>query len=1019
MNYKAVVATIVGLSIAIPWALYYSGESPSERETYGRILVDSPEIYTRERMVNDRYDQEFWLRNSLEALDEASAHQPRSTRSFSKQKSNQLQMITTLSVNPITADDNWTGDPNQPAVKRSKDNLQNQGMPSQLGFIDDFRIRESYREEIRNRIIENQLDDRHDLGGSTLYRMKFDISIIPGSNTSAWGQASIKISNSIDDPQAEELELRELFGRWKKKLSVQVNEYYKQQLSSALADEHYQRIIWDGAIDDTRKFLVSDSAGNSRELSDFCRKRLLTNKSYSSKAYQCLKTALSLEKNCEEQRCEEDRIRELMLVHIMHKFGSDLGGNSIEFDSSIAESRSLKEKKKVPENRISTSMFEPFEPDHTETVSLSKLTEHSNSDQKIIDFEINSEQQRIRIREKISSVYAVPVEFNELDMSLHDGREMYAVPDQPSVTEIELFREYTDDVVPIAPDTLTTSDESRINEYLLNKTIYAVPKDIGESELSKFGEVHPAVLIKALPLDFTSEDITRTYGLEVTHMKANSTLADASPGLTRDLALFALGCIEYAILRVDEKQYLACSKDIPVLSEGYLEQVSVSGYTPIYIPPEKPVVVRQPGGAVYLEFFRGYSKERVKERWGDRLICLDNERILVQHGRRELYVCRSELEGWATGNLNHDSHTRGAIELTEDADLLTSKDGQPWLRPKHTVNRDRLRRAYFSMYMNCSESSAIAVRPGVNDSSFRICPDDLSYYFPSVFQSLNDPLLQGDDGIYQVDAKLSEGDNGEYVLIPIYGSEFAKKSWVEDMECLSDEFIRVNSNERVFLICPVDYEQFQDSSATSQAERTDPLPISATLQYDVDGMPILTAKISDDELRRRLLDKLDCSETRKVLVENRKFDVCTHSLQTLFEHLDGLDNRDEEKRLIELRNAVLHSDEKIGGMLRLVLPTGYFEFAKRVQEAGGSAHLYSYAVTPRESSEQHRIDTNHSYLNRLSTLSSSGVEKLSQKTGIDQLTLELELGGLLERRPLIVGIGTGESWTSQGLLDAL
>jgi hypothetical protein len=34
-------------------------------ETTGRIYVDSPEVYTRERLVNDRYDQDYWLRQRL------------------------------------------------------------------------------------------------------------------------------------------------------------------------------------------------------------------------------------------------------------------------------------------------------------------------------------------------------------------------------------------------------------------------------------------------------------------------------------------------------------------------------------------------------------------------------------------------------------------------------------------------------------------------------------------------------------------------------------------------------------------------------------------------------------------------------------------------------------------------------------------------------------------------------------------------------------------------------------------
>ena len=36
--------------------------------SYGKIFVDSPEIYTRERLVNDRFRQDAWLRGVLSRM---------------------------------------------------------------------------------------------------------------------------------------------------------------------------------------------------------------------------------------------------------------------------------------------------------------------------------------------------------------------------------------------------------------------------------------------------------------------------------------------------------------------------------------------------------------------------------------------------------------------------------------------------------------------------------------------------------------------------------------------------------------------------------------------------------------------------------------------------------------------------------------------------------------------------------------------------------------------------------------
>src|SRR5262245_16932747 len=57
-------ALLVGaLVVAAAWWLL---EPFGEKTTLGRILVDTPEIYTRERLVNDRFLQDAWLSRELE-----------------------------------------------------------------------------------------------------------------------------------------------------------------------------------------------------------------------------------------------------------------------------------------------------------------------------------------------------------------------------------------------------------------------------------------------------------------------------------------------------------------------------------------------------------------------------------------------------------------------------------------------------------------------------------------------------------------------------------------------------------------------------------------------------------------------------------------------------------------------------------------------------------------------------------------------------------------------------------------
>src|SRR5262245_53966849 len=50
--------------IAVLAALWFTGQLPRPK-THGHIWVESPEVYTRERLVNDRFRQEAWLSAQL------------------------------------------------------------------------------------------------------------------------------------------------------------------------------------------------------------------------------------------------------------------------------------------------------------------------------------------------------------------------------------------------------------------------------------------------------------------------------------------------------------------------------------------------------------------------------------------------------------------------------------------------------------------------------------------------------------------------------------------------------------------------------------------------------------------------------------------------------------------------------------------------------------------------------------------------------------------------------------------
>lgn len=64
--------------------------------------------------------------------------------------------------------------------------------------IDLFRDKLALLEEIRSEMATNELDDRHDLYGSTLLRLSVDATLIPDGDTSAWGVVEMRVKPIIE-----------------------------------------------------------------------------------------------------------------------------------------------------------------------------------------------------------------------------------------------------------------------------------------------------------------------------------------------------------------------------------------------------------------------------------------------------------------------------------------------------------------------------------------------------------------------------------------------------------------------------------------------------------------------------------------------------------------------------------------------------------------------------------------------------------------------------------------------------
>lgn len=242
--------------------------------TFGEIYVGSPKISTRERLINDRLEQDAWLKRQLaESDDKEFGVQGRSdirsfagtvfragvqadasvVRVYRAQQDNALQQakrqrevddLDTQIVlarkrkllekiekgeDPAGASDKEDTSGGGNSTKQGAGNTNTQrpslGIPKassdqpintaevkkpfaelvpspfegagrlQASPIDEFRDRLALRQEIRDEIVPNLLDERHDLRGHTLYRLGFDTTILPGDDTSAWAVVEVCVTH--------------------------------------------------------------------------------------------------------------------------------------------------------------------------------------------------------------------------------------------------------------------------------------------------------------------------------------------------------------------------------------------------------------------------------------------------------------------------------------------------------------------------------------------------------------------------------------------------------------------------------------------------------------------------------------------------------------------------------------------------------------------------------------------------------------------------------------------------------
>lgn len=230
---KSILIGFAGFTAVVLLASVVGFDTPgwtgSQTGGKGLILVEEPEVYTRERLVNDRYREATWLTKWLKKTDELEKDGrfsiPAGRLGAEVRKSTEGSVD--ISLSPVT---NGVASTDERKLRSNggdhKGRTAGEREPGQgsigLTPIDLFRDLTAYREVVRAELLQTQLDDRHDIDGNTLYKLSFDTTVIPGADTNGWAVVTAAAEHRIESE-----DYRQLYLDWVKKTRKSVNKAYQ------------------------------------------------------------------------------------------------------------------------------------------------------------------------------------------------------------------------------------------------------------------------------------------------------------------------------------------------------------------------------------------------------------------------------------------------------------------------------------------------------------------------------------------------------------------------------------------------------------------------------------------------------------------------------------------------------------------------------------------------------------------------------------------------------------------------
>ncbi len=241
--------------------------------THGQLYASQPQVFTRERLVEERVGEVAWLQEQLRKTDQVETGRFQGYRDLSRFVGLHQQLRVSFDpalggrneiANEILESRSRTdllrAQQDELAARQALDNARraydesqgieaaappsgqatvtNPTLPSasaplgsgatsgQLptsqkpretqakpGILDDFHDRLLYRDTVNAAIRQTSLDDTHDLGGMSLHEITMSVTVVPGRDSRAFGQVELRLVK----PDATERgpQLARLFDAWR------------------------------------------------------------------------------------------------------------------------------------------------------------------------------------------------------------------------------------------------------------------------------------------------------------------------------------------------------------------------------------------------------------------------------------------------------------------------------------------------------------------------------------------------------------------------------------------------------------------------------------------------------------------------------------------------------------------------------------------------------------------------------------------------------------------------------------